>query len=116
MKLACELGYSTILPALRALLILELLNIGVPYSRASSLIGVSTTTVAKYRSKVNHDKLITKIRNDEEIMEDVRALARLVKNGGGSYHHLCELCYLVRKKFFSEVGNCVNDDDSSTPY
>jgi len=47
MKLACEIGSNRILPAIRALLIMELLDLGVPYSRVSTLFCVSTTTVAK---------------------------------------------------------------------
>jgi len=115
MKLACEIGSNRILPAIRALLIMELLDLGVPYSRVSTLFSVSTTTVAKYRSKARSDVLVRKMRDDEQIMNDIRILARMIRDGGGSYHHMCELCYLVRKKFFNSVISCRNDDDSSTP-
>lgn len=98
MKLACELGSQVVVPAIRTVVAQEMLSMGVPYSRIAEILGISTTTISKYRAR-NNGRLVEMIRKDPDLMEDMRTLSRMARDGSASYHHVCEMCHLIRKRF-----------------
>ncbi|BBL46807.1 transcriptional regulator [Metallosphaera sedula] len=110
MKLACELGSQVVVPAIRTVVAQEMLSMGVPYSRIAEILGISTTTISKYRAR-NNGRLVEMIRKDPDLMEDMRTLSRMARDGSASYHHVCEMCHLIRKRFFMSSGKCPMDDE-----
>ncbi|QKR00571.1 DUF1933 domain-containing protein [Metallosphaera tengchongensis] len=109
MPLACEVGSKEVVPAIRSIIVKELLLMGVSYSRISKMMGVSTTTISKYNYSTN--PLIEMISKDEELMDDIKTLSLMVNKGSANYHHICEICHMVRKKFFTGSLRCPVDDD-----
>lgn len=99
MKLACEVGSQVVVPAIRAIVAEEMLSLGVPYSKVASILGISTTTISKYKAKPN-SSLVELIKKDVDLMEDIKILSRMARDGNASYHHVCEMCSMIRKKFF----------------
>jgi hypothetical protein len=100
-KLPCEVAVKSVIPSIRALLAIELINThGMKQDDVASLLGITQTAVSKYAHHVRGAALQTEI---ERLFEDVvKKVATLIANGEfdrfESTEQMCRLCSLVRTK------------------
>lgn len=101
MIMPCEVAVKAVVPAMRALVAIELTRTyELKQSDAAHLLGVTQTAVSKY---VRHTRgNVLEIVNVEEIQPIVKQIAVALTNGNASRSELltdfCKACQIIRQK------------------
>ena len=101
MKLPCEIAVKSAVPAIRALLALELTETyGLKQIEAANLLGITQTAVSKYTHHVRGRVL--SIKKEKEVKMLIVKTAASLANGKldrtALALQICTTCKLIRKK------------------
>lgn len=101
MILPCEVAAKSVVPALRALVAIELTRTyELKQNDVANLLGVTQTAVSKYIGRVRGSVL--DIENVKEIQPVIKEIAVSLTNGNKSRSELlrnfCKACRIVRQK------------------
>ncbi|MCI2415359.1 MAG: transcriptional regulator [Candidatus Aramenus sp.] len=105
----CEVVSRSVIPAIKAMIVIELYRRKVPQTQIASFLGITTAEVNYYiKGKRGNSDLIFKLQQDEEFVEAVRITAeKIVKED--EVINLCPLCSLARKKTLKDGNSCPFD-------
>jgi predicted transcriptional regulator len=101
MKPFCEIIVGDVLPALRALIAKELMQLGLNQSQISKKLGITQPAVSQYMRELRgqHVKMLM---SNKDVIEAVKILAHEIATGNieASELHLriCEICKTIRKQ------------------
>lgn len=101
MKSHCEIVSQTVLPAIRALLAMELMEKhNLTQGNIALKLGVSQAAISQYTRAIRGSKTKS-IHNDENIKKQIQKLAGRIASGeinhtNGS-EEMCVLCKLIRE-------------------
>jgi len=95
MKLPCEMGVWYILPSIRACLVQELTERGLPQKQVAGILGITPAAVSQYTTR----KRGCKVELGGEVVRAIQDLAgeiaqKKVENLGP---RMCSICSLVRE-------------------
>lgn len=101
MKLPCEIAVKSVVPAIRALLARELLEIhGMNQSEAANLIGITQTAISKYVHHVRGRTL--SVEGERKVRLRIEETAIALANGNLKAKELplqiCGTCKLIRRQ------------------
>jgi len=101
MKLPCEVAVKSVVPAIRALLAIELTETyGMKQREAASLLGITQTAVSKYTHHVRGK--VPLIEKEKEARLHIAKTAASLANGNldraSLAFQICYTCRLVREK------------------
>lgn len=101
MKLPCEIAVKSVVPAIRALLARELLEIhGMNQSEAANLLGITQTAISKYMHHVRGRTL--SVEGERKVRLEIEETAIALANGNINPRELplqiCGTCKLIRKQ------------------
>ena len=102
MQLPCEVGVKTVIPAIRALLAIKLVEQhGMNEKQTAMLLGLSQSAISRYKTKNRGN--ILKIDTDPEVQTLIDKMLNLLINGKKQelftiLDVFCETCSVVRKK------------------
>lgn len=108
MKMPCEYGVWYILPCIRACLVKEMLQLGIPQSRVAEMLGITPASVCQYASK----KRGYKIDLGDEIKLAIQNLAHEISHGEGIdvVPRICNICSMVRSGTeIHGASGCIGD-------
>lgn len=98
MKTPCELIVKTVLPTIRAQMVLELVEKhGLSQKEAAEMLGVTTAAVSQYLSKKRATKRDRDIFKSEEFDDIVRAAAEAIASKPGEVEAMKEICRCCTK-------------------
>jgi predicted transcriptional regulator len=101
MKLLCEIIVGEVLPALRAIIAKELMQLGLNQIQISKKLGITQPAVSQYMRELrgHHAKMLT---SNEDVVEAVKVLAHEIATGDieASELHMkiCEICKTIKKQ------------------
>ena len=102
MQLPCEVGVKTVIPAIRALLAIKLVEQhGMNEKQTAILLGLSQSAISRYKTKNRGN--ILKIDEDPEVQTLIDRMLNLIVDGKPQelfkiLDVFCETCSVVRKK------------------
>ena len=102
MQLPCEVGVKTVIPAIRALLAIKLVEQhGMNEKQTAMLLGLSQSAISRYKTKNRGN--ILQIDTDPEVQTLIDKMLNLLINGKPQelfkiLDVFCETCTVVRKK------------------
>ncbi|MDH7592783.1 MAG: transcriptional regulator [Methanomicrobiales archaeon] len=108
MKMPCEYGVWYILPCIRACLVQEMLQLGIPQSRVAEMLGITPASVCQYASKKRGHKI--ELGND--IRSAIQNLAMEISQGEGIdvIPRICNICALVHSDAdIHGSSNCIGE-------
>ncbi|MCY0862989.1 MAG: transcriptional regulator [Metallosphaera prunae] len=104
----CETAMRDVIPAIKALLVKELVNQGESQSHAASLLGLTPAEVSYYlKGKRAEGEYKAILENDEEFMEMIRHYTSKLHDT--DQVNICPLCSLARKKLGMMDYSCPYD-------
>ncbi|AWS00252.1 transcriptional regulator [Metallosphaera hakonensis] len=104
----CESAMRDIIPAIKALLVTQLVSNGISQSQAASILGLTPAEISYYlKGKRADGKYKSVLENDEEFMEMIRHYS--VRLGETDTVNICPLCSLARKKLGMMDYTCPYD-------
>ncbi len=102
MKPFCEIIVSDILPALRAIIALELVQeYGLTQTQVAKKLGITQPAISQYNKELRGQK-VKMIQNNKGVMEMVKKFAAEIAAGKARPQDMqewfCEVCLKIRKE------------------
>ena len=118
MKPFCEVIVSEVMPALRALIAKELMQLGLNQMEISKKLGITQPAVSQYMRELRGHR-VRLLTSNENVFESVKTLAHEIATGdlkATELHiRLCEICRKIRderllcklhQESYPSIGEC----------
>ncbi len=101
----CELAVRDILPAIRALIVIELHNRGLKQKEIAKLLGLTQPAVSYYLNR-RRAKRIQLLESSKEVMREVKEVVKYLlseeANPSIISEKFCDMCHLSREIVFKD--------------
>ena len=101
----CELAVRDILPAIRALVVIELYNRGLKQKEIAKLLGLTQPAVSYYLNR-RRAKRVQLLESNEELMKEIHELVDYLLSEEAKTsiisEKFCDMCHLSRELVFKE--------------
>lgn len=102
MKLPCEMGVWYVLPSIRACLVTELIEMGLPQKKVACMLGITPAAVCQYAARKRGFKVDFRSEVKKAIQDLAGDIARQeVEN---LIYRYCDICTMVR----AENSGCLH--------
>jgi len=112
----CELAVRDILPAIRALIVIELYNRGLKQKEIAKLLGLTQPAVSYYLNR-RRAKRIKLLEASKEVMREVKEIVEylLSEETDASFisEKFCDMCHLSREIVFKDNAKALEVFQSS---
>jgi len=107
MKLPCQTIVWDVLPAIRAAIAEELVNIGVSQQETARLLDMAPSAISQYLSK----KRGYRIEFEDDVKVAIRSLAQDLSKGEVENlpQRICGICTMLRDPYSGCNSSCKND-------
>ncbi len=105
----CEIASRDIIPAIKAIIVIQLHKKGTSQTQIASLLGITTAEVNYYiKGKRGNNDIIRKLQSDIQFMDTVSYTVEKIINDNDIVN-LCTLCSIARKKILKDGSSCPFD-------
>lgn len=95
----CEIAVRDILPAIRALIVIELHNRGLKQKEIAKLLRITQPAVSYYLNR-RRAKRIRALESNEDLMNEIRSLVDYLLTGNANLsvisEKFCDMCHMSR--------------------
>ncbi len=110
MKLPCQTIVWDVLPAIRAAIAEELVNLGVSQQETARLLDMAPSAISQYLSK----KRGYRIEFEDDVKTAIRSIAQDLSNGEveNISHRICGICTMLREPDSGCNSHCKGDEEN----